>query len=138
LIPILLVLLILVTAAMIGLILIQRGKGGGLVGLGGGGMEQAFGTHAASLAQKATGVLAVLFVLLSAMLGKLMLPRGRTVVETRRPPAQTAPGPAQPEAGEGMPSEPAGAETAPAQPAAETPPETMPPEPAEMPEEGTE
>lgn len=71
---VLVVLLILSCAAMIGLILIQRGKGGGLVAFGGSGVEQAFGTHAASLAQKATGVLAVLFLALTVALGLMLKP----------------------------------------------------------------
>lgn len=69
------VLLVLVSLAMIGLILIQRGKGGGLAGaFGGGGVEQAFGTHAATMAQKATAVLGALFLLLTIWLGVLMSP----------------------------------------------------------------
>ena len=71
LIVILTVLLIFVCVALIGLILIQQGKGGGLVAFGSGGVEQAFGTHAATLAQKATAVLAVMFLALSVVLGLL-------------------------------------------------------------------
>ena len=56
------VLLSVICLALVGLILVQRGKGGGLVALGGSGVEQAFGTHAATLAQKATTVLAILFL----------------------------------------------------------------------------
>lgn len=56
------VLLAVICLALVGLILVQRGKGGGLVALGGSGVEQAFGTHAATLAQKATTVLAILFL----------------------------------------------------------------------------
>lgn len=68
------VLLVIVCLALIGLILIQRGKGGGLAGMfGGGGIEQAFGTRAATLAQKATALLAVLFLVLSIFLGRLMM-----------------------------------------------------------------
>ena len=51
---------------LIGIILLQRGKGQGLAGaFGVGGMEEALGTHAASTAQKITAVLGVLFLLLS-------------------------------------------------------------------------
>ncbi len=66
---ILTILLVVSCAAMIGLVLIQRGRGSGLVAFGGSGMEQAFGTHAATLAQKATAVLAILFLVLSVALG---------------------------------------------------------------------
>ena len=65
-----LILLVVVSLALVGLILIQRGKGGGLAGaFGGSGVEQAFGTHAATLAQKATAVLGVLFLVLTVALG---------------------------------------------------------------------
>ena len=71
-------LLVMVTVALIGLILVQRGKGGGLAGaFGGGGVEQAFGTRATTLAQKATGVLAGIYLLLSILLG-LSLGMGHT------------------------------------------------------------
>ncbi len=67
---IVLMLLVIDTVALCGLILIQRGKGGGLAGaFGGGGVEQAFGTRAATLAQKATAVLGGIYLLLSIVLG---------------------------------------------------------------------
>ena len=73
------VVLIVVCTALIGIILIQRGRGGGLAGaFGGGGVEQAFGTHAATLAQKTTIVLAVLFLVLSVVLGILYQKTGVT------------------------------------------------------------
>ena len=63
---IVLVVLVIDTVALCGLILIQRGKGGGLAGaFGGGGVEQAFGTRATTLAQKATAVLGGIYLLLS-------------------------------------------------------------------------
>lgn len=68
---VLLVLLIIVSVVLIAVILIQRGRGSGLVGLGGSGVEQAFGTRAATLAQKATVVLAVLFLALTVAVGLL-------------------------------------------------------------------
>ncbi len=66
---ILTILLMIVSFALVGLILIQQGKGGGLVGLGGGGVEQAFGTHVATMAQKATATMAVIFLVLVVFLG---------------------------------------------------------------------
>ena len=91
------VLLIVICFALIGLILVQRGKGGGLVALGSSGVEQAFGTHAATLAQKATAVLAVLFLLVTIALAKLYRPASA---------AQTQPTAAtQPEAAGDRPAE---------------------------------
>ena len=92
---ILLVVLVINTVALCGLILIQRGKGGGLAGaFGGGGVEQAFGTRATTLAQKATGILAGIYLLLSILLG-LHLGMGRASAAAAAPkpeaPANTAP-----------------------------------------------
>ena len=86
------VLLVITAFSLIGIILIQRGKGGGLVAFGGGGVEQAFGTHAANMAQKITAVLAVLFLALAILLGKLHRPGGVTkdgMIDTGKP-AQTS------------------------------------------------
>ena len=104
---ILTVLLILVCVALIGLILIQRGKGGGLAGVfGGGGVEQAFGTHAATMAQKATAALAVLFLVITIVLG-IRLGRGSSAIESSDT-TPMAPAPAQsPAAPDQMPLGPA-------------------------------
>jgi preprotein translocase subunit SecG len=94
------VLLVLVCIALIGLILIQRGKGGGLAGVfGGGGMEQAFGTHAASMAQKATAVLGVIFLVLTILLGILKSGRGVQSAPGATAPSQSAPVPEAPAGG---------------------------------------
>ena len=70
---ILTVLLVMDCICLIGLILLQKGRGGGLASAFGGlGGEAAFGTRAASLAQKATAVLFVIFILVSIGLGWLM------------------------------------------------------------------
>jgi len=95
--------LVVVCLALIGLILIQRGKGGGLAGMfGGGGVEQAFGTRAITLAQRATAVLAVLFLALSVVLGWLMMHRqgvpSAPSTENAQPAADTTP--AEPDATE--------------------------------------
>ena len=91
---IVLVMLVIDAVALCGLILIQRGKGGGLAGaFGGGGVEQAFGTRATTLAQKATAVLAGIYLLLSILLG-LDLGMGRTSAAPAprpEPPANTMP-----------------------------------------------
>jgi len=79
LIKVLTVLLALDCLLLLALILVQRGRGGGLAGafggLGGGG-ESAFGTRAVSTAKKATAVLAALFILLSATLYMVQGRRG--------------------------------------------------------------
>ena len=88
-------LLVLVSVALIGLILIQRGKGGGLSGVfGGGGVEQAFGTRAATMAQKATAVLSALFLIICVWLGLIWHNRGPVTGPT--PPAQSQQAPASP------------------------------------------
>lgn len=82
--------LVINTVALCGLILIQRGKGGGLAGaFGGGGVEQAFGTRATTLAQKATGVLAGIYLILSILLG-LQLGMGHATPQPGTP-ANTMP-----------------------------------------------
>ena len=72
LITILTVLLVIDCVLLIGIILLQRGRGHGLAGaFGVGGMEEALGSHAATTAQKITIVLAVGFLVLSVVLGLL-------------------------------------------------------------------
>ncbi|MGO8705771.1 MAG: preprotein translocase subunit SecG [Candidatus Brocadiia bacterium] len=92
---IVLVLLVIDTVALCGLILIQRGKGGGLAGaFGGGGVEQAFGTRATTLAQKATGWLGAIYLALSIVLGlSLGMGRGSAAAPAENPemPANTMP-----------------------------------------------
>jgi preprotein translocase subunit SecG len=106
-------LLVLICLALIGLILIQRGKGGGLAGVfGGGSVEQAFGTHAATMAQKATAVLGILFLVLTVALCVLRSGRGRAIGPAGAPatggPAQSEPGiPAMPETSNETPAAPA-------------------------------
>ena len=63
---ILTLMLALCSVLMVGLILLQRGRGGGLAGaFGGGGGETAFGTKSVSMAQKITILLAILLFLLT-------------------------------------------------------------------------
>jgi len=87
----------LICLALVGLILVQRGKGGGLAAFGGGGgVEQAFGTHAATLAQKATTVLAILFLVVTIVLAKMYRPASAVKAE----PGVAAPAEKQPAAEE--------------------------------------
>lgn len=64
----LLVVLVLLCLLLIGAILLQTGRGGGLAGLGGGAGESAFGVHTANVLQKFTGVCVFLFFLLVIIL----------------------------------------------------------------------
>jgi len=71
-ITILTVLLIIDCLLLIGIILLQRGKGQGLAGaFGVGGMEEALGTHAASTAQRITGILGAGFIVLAILVSWL-------------------------------------------------------------------
>jgi len=64
------ILLILCCVLLVGIILLQRGRGGGLSGaFGVGGVETAFGTKATTLAQKITVVLGVLLIVLTLAAG---------------------------------------------------------------------
>lgn len=91
-------LLVVISIALVGLILIQRGKGGGLSGVfGGGGVEQAFGTRAATMAQKATAVLSALFLIICVWLGLIWHQRSPVAEpvfpdQTQQEPASPAPG----------------------------------------------
>jgi preprotein translocase subunit SecG len=67
------VLLLITSLFMILLVLIQRGRGGGLAGaFGGMGGQSAFGTRAGDVFTKITVVVAIIFILLSALLGVSM------------------------------------------------------------------
>ncbi len=67
------VLLLLTSVFMILLVLIQRGRGGGLAGaFGGMGGQSAFGTRAGDIFTKITVVVAIIFILLASLLGKSM------------------------------------------------------------------
>jgi preprotein translocase subunit SecG len=88
------VVLMLDCVLLIGVILIQRGKGGGLSGAFGGlgGAEAAFGTRAATTVKKVTLVAGIAFVVLVAVLG--YMDRIKRESGGYGPPADTsAPGP---------------------------------------------
>ena len=94
---ILLILLVILSVALIGVILLQRGKGGGLVGFGSAGAEQAFGTHATTVAQKATVAIGALVVLIAIILGIMMSPeRSGMRVLPGEPPSGRPSEPAEP------------------------------------------
>jgi len=119
LISILTVLLILDCVLLIGIILLQRGKGQGLAGaFGAGAMEEALGAHAATTAQKITAILGCLFLALCVAIGLLKsqvaipvssapmtetaksAPAAPAKAETPAAPAPAAPAPAAPATGE--------------------------------------
>lgn len=87
---ILTIILVINCLMMVGVILVQRGKGGGLAGALGGGMggESAFGARGATAAKKATAIMAILFVVLSAALGYIRRIEREGSPDRSRPPAQ--------------------------------------------------
>jgi preprotein translocase subunit SecG len=91
----LLVVLCVTAIFLIVLVLIQRGKGGGLAGaLGGMGGQSAFGTKAGDLFTKITIGVAFFWILLCLCSGKILTPRegpldqamGKTKVEQKEQP----------------------------------------------------
>lgn len=72
---ILLALFVIVAFLLVFVILIQSGKGGGLAGIAGGGMNQIFGGQgSAPFLVRATAILATAFMLIALVLG--MITRG--------------------------------------------------------------
>jgi preprotein translocase subunit SecG len=80
---------------LIFVVLIQKGEGGGLGGLAGGGaVDVAFGAKADMTWKRATGVAAAIFVVLSLVLGVLERPRSVTEGKDASPsPKPGAPSP---------------------------------------------
>jgi preprotein translocase subunit SecG len=117
---------------LIALVLIQRGRGGGLVGaFGGAGGQSAFGTKAGDLFTRITVVVAAIWILLCILAVNVLGTSRTRLAPTLGGAAATTPGgdaadtamePAEPE------TKPAAGET---KPAAE--PETKPAEPAAKP-----
>ena len=93
--------LVIVCVLMIGLILLQRGRGQGLAGaFGVGGMEEALGARAATTAQKLTAILGVAFLVLSVVVGLLRSARTSALPPTSsgKSAPKSAPAPATPAA----------------------------------------
>jgi len=91
-------LFILVCLFLIFVVLIQKGEGGGLGGLAGGSaVDTAFGAKADMTWKRATGVAAMLFILLALGLGVLKRPKSVTKI-VQNPPAVPNP-PATPNSG---------------------------------------
>jgi preprotein translocase subunit SecG len=101
------------------LVLIQKGRGGGLAGaFGGPGGHSAFGTQTADVLIKATAVLGALFFLLS-LVTALVMTHGGSEAEER--PADTAPVEPGGPAGEASPGPAAAPPRPPARPAPPAP-----------------
>jgi preprotein translocase subunit SecG len=117
--------LFLLTAVILTLlVLIQRGRGGGLAGaFGGAGGSSAFGTKTADVFVKATAVLGAIFFVLSVVTALLMrAPAGGGMPAGSPPaaPASETPGTAPAEAPDKVGTAPAPAAPAPATPAPAT------------------
>jgi len=123
--------LFLLTAVILSLlVLIQRGRGGGLAGaFGGAGGSSAFGTKTADVFVRATAIVGAIFFVLSVVTAMFLRPARET---PREPPA--VPAPAEPGTGAATPAEKA--EKAPEK-AAPTPAEKPGATPAEKPAGGT-
>ncbi len=135
-------LLVAVSFFMILLVLIQRGRGGGLAGaFGGMGGQSAFGTRAGDVFTKITIGLAVAWILMSGFLGMMMRSQARQAAssstrfsegenvgkaeeeaakakaDAEKAKADAEKAPAEPAKTEAAPAEPAKTEAAPAEPA---------------------
>jgi preprotein translocase subunit SecG len=77
---------VLVCVALIAIVLVQRGRGAGLIESAA-GAENLFGTKTAGFFVKATTVLAVLFFVLSIALTVLSKHRGKSIIESMPVPA---------------------------------------------------
>ena len=112
------VLFLLTAVVLILLILVQKGRGGGLAGaFGGPGGHSAFGTKTADIFVKATAVIAGIFFLLSIVTAWIMRPEA----PARPPEKPGAPAPAEPGGATQTPSgeEAGGAEATTDKPAAD-------------------
>jgi preprotein translocase subunit SecG len=86
------VLFLLCSVILVLLVLIQRGRGGGLAGaFGGPGGHSAFGTKTADVFIKATAVLGAIFVVLSLLTAWLMHRQQTAPFEEASPPPVQAP-----------------------------------------------
>ena len=72
---------IIVCILLIAVILIQRGRGGGLSETLGGAFQSVFGPKVTNVLVKATSVLAILFLLLSLLLAKMSTIQSRSLLE---------------------------------------------------------
>jgi preprotein translocase subunit SecG len=134
--------LALLSVFLVLVILVQRGRGGGLTGaLGGMGGQSAFGTKAGDLFTRITIVVAAIWVLLSMAALKVLNEQGSTggLRASERglpPPAATAPADSSkgtPPATDSKATPEAPATDTPAEAPSTTPPPALPPGPATTP-----
>lgn len=78
---IILILHVIIALSLIGIILIQRGRSGGLIEALG-GIESIFGTKTSSFFVKITVVLAILFFITSISLAYISKERGKSLMST--------------------------------------------------------
>lgn len=86
---------VIVCALLITLVLIQRGRGGGLVESFA-GVESMFGTKTNSFLTRATTVLSIIFVFTCLSLAILSVRQSRSLLSHTKPAAVSIPAPAQP------------------------------------------
>lgn len=120
---------VLVAFFLIGVILLQGGRGGLGEALGGAGAQSLFGGGANVVMTKLTAVVGAVFMVTCLSLAALSTAKGRSVIE--RLPASVDQLPlALPQAEEVLPTAPAATETGPSSP---EPPSPTPPAPSETP-----
>ncbi len=85
----LIILHVIVSLVLIGVILLQAGKGGGLSEAFGGASQQLFGTKSSSFLNRATSVCAILFLVTCLSLG-ILSSRGRMSLMKSTPPVETS------------------------------------------------
>jgi protein translocase SecG subunit len=91
---------LLVTAVLVGAILLQSGRGGGLAGLGGLGGDSLLGARAATPIAKATYVVGALFLFICMLMARLGTEGPRVPGAVQAPPALQTQQEGQPPAGE--------------------------------------
>lgn len=80
-----------VSVVLIGVILLQAGRGGGVSDAFGGTAQSMFGTRGAQVLTRATTVCAVIFMVTSLTLAVLSSQRSRSLLEGARPAAAAKP-----------------------------------------------
>jgi len=84
----LIVIYIIVCICLVAVILMQSGKGGGLSETLGGAFQSVFGPKTTNVLVKATVTLAILFLLLTLILGKMTNLQSRSLMDTKTDTAQ--------------------------------------------------
>jgi preprotein translocase subunit SecG len=80
--------LVILCVFMIGSILLQSGKGGGLAAIGGLGDQAAFGTRTSTFLSKVTYLIGAAFIVATIFLFKLSIPTRKTVIPMEPPTVQ--------------------------------------------------